>query len=159
MIIRTNGVNLDAKCINVEFELISRVLGGRSTLKTALRSDFDLIELSISGLPAASWFYLINFMGWGRDESADYLTVSRRTVSRWTKTMKLSSGVSDEVLSIARVIARGIDVFGSKSKFQNWIRKPSKALESRQPLELIGSRIGLELVNDELLRIEYGEYV
>jgi putative toxin-antitoxin system antitoxin component (TIGR02293 family) len=47
-------------------------------------------------------------------------------------------------------------VFGDKDRFLAWANQPSKALAGKKPLELLGSRFGIDLVLDELGRMEHG---
>jgi putative toxin-antitoxin system antitoxin component (TIGR02293 family) len=66
--------------------------------------------------------------------------------------------VSEQVLQIAAVVARGTEVFGGKDRFLAWAKQPSTALSDKTPLELLGSRFGTDLVLDELGRIEHGVF-
>lgn len=56
------------------------------------------------------------------------------------------------------MIARGVEVFEDKDKFLAWIEQPNKGLAGKTPMSLLKSRFGIEMVLDELGRIEYGVY-
>jgi uncharacterized protein (DUF2384 family) len=41
-------------------------------------------------------------------------------------------------------------------KVRLWFKVPSIVFENRRPVELIGSLSGLNLINEDLIRIEHG---
>ena len=51
----------------------------------------------------------------------------------------------------------GEDTFGNKVKFSHWLSRRSIPLGDR-PINLITSYDGLELVNNEIYRIDHGVY-
>ena len=52
---------------------------------------------------------------------------------------------------------KGTEVFGSQEQFQCWMEKPSYGLGEQIPADLIVRSGGIELILDELIRIEYGD--
>jgi len=54
------------------------------------------------------------------------------------------------------LILKGIQVFGSKEKFMNWIDTENKALSGVTPDSLLDTSIGISIVYDLLLKIEKG---
>jgi hypothetical protein len=59
---------------------------------------------------------------------------------------------------VARVRAQAEDAFQDAAKAGAWLRRPSRALEGRVPLDLLNTELGARLVEDELTRISYGVY-
>jgi putative toxin-antitoxin system antitoxin component (TIGR02293 family) len=59
-------------------------------------------------------------------------------------------------LKIARMAVRGIEVFGDKEKLIGWLQRSNVALGRRKPMDLLASGLGIDLVLDELGRIEHG---
>lgn len=51
---------------------------------------------------------------------------------------------------------KGIEIFGNLSRFNTWLSRESAGLGSMQPLDLMGTSTGIDLVYEELLRIEFG---
>jgi len=49
-----------------------------------------------------------------------------------------------------------LDVFEDKASFDQWLNLNSIALGGRKPKDLLDSTFGVEVVKDELNRIEYG---
>jgi len=84
------------------------------------------------------------------------LPVTERTIQRYSRTTRLNRSVSEHILEIARVAVRGVDVFEDKDRFLAWMGRLNVALGNRKPLDLLASTLGINLVIDELGRIEHG---
>jgi putative toxin-antitoxin system antitoxin component (TIGR02293 family) len=87
---------------------------------------------------------------------SELLPVSERTIQRCSSEDQFNSIVSEQILQIAEVAAKGKKVFEGKNKFLSWMNHPNKALANRTPASLLSSRFGIEMVLDELGRIEHG---
>jgi len=81
-----------------------------------------------------------------------------RTFQRQKATSELSVSASESVLKLAEVYDSGLKAFdGNVTDFVRWLNSSIPALGNRRPVDLLMSgRLGAEIVNDELLRIEYG---
>jgi putative toxin-antitoxin system antitoxin component (TIGR02293 family) len=84
------------------------------------------------------------------------LPVSERTIQRYTPEMHFNSVVSESILHIAKVVARGMEVFEENASCLSWLSQPCSALGGQSPKRLLTSRFGAEMVLDELTRIEHG---
>ncbi len=135
---------------------IAKILGGKATLKTELRSSLDLFELGRRGLSKRALLNLASYLGLTVKEISALLPVTERTIQRYSPEQRFRADVSDHILHVAEVAARGEEVFGDKQRFISWMAQPSAALGNKIPEELLSSRIGTELVLDELGRIEHG---
>ena len=84
--------------------------------------------------------------------------ISERTFQRRKLDHKpLSASESDRVLRIARVAERAERVFASPDKARRWLSSPHSLL-GRAPLELLGTDAGARAVEDELVRIDFGDF-
>lgn len=54
------------------------------------------------------------------------------------------------------LILKGIQVFGSKEKFMNWIEIKNEALGGITPDSLLDSSMGTSIIYDLLMKIEKG---
>jgi putative toxin-antitoxin system antitoxin component (TIGR02293 family) len=135
---------------------ISQLLGGKKTLGQEVRTPMDLISLSARGVPKESLVRLAEYMALSVSQMADLLPITERTVQRYPPHRHFSTVVSEHILQIAEVVARGADVFEDKENFLTWLNHPSTALGGRSPKSLLASRFGTEMVLDELTRIEHG---
>jgi putative toxin-antitoxin system antitoxin component (TIGR02293 family) len=138
------------------YTFVTRLLGGKKTLGLEVRNQMDLIDLSIHGIPKASLLHLAEYIGSPVGKMADILPVTERTIQRYRPQKHFNSFVSEHILHIAEVIARGLEVFEKKDDLLNWLVQPSTALGGRSPRILLRSRFGANMVLDELTRIEHG---
>jgi putative toxin-antitoxin system antitoxin component (TIGR02293 family) len=88
---------------------------------------------------------------------AEYLPVTERTLQRYQKEkQKLDRDLSDHLLQIARVFARCQEVMEDAERARRWLQTPSIPLGNVPPISLLDTYTGVEMVMDELGRIEHG---
>jgi putative toxin-antitoxin system antitoxin component (TIGR02293 family) len=135
---------------------IAELLGGRRVLHRDVRSDLDLVAAVRKGFPPAAVDRLAACMALSPDE------VSRLIGPRWTLTLRRSKGArlspeeSATVTRLARALVLAEETFQNAVKARVWLRRPSRALSGRMPLELLDTEPGAWLIEDELTRISYG---
>ncbi len=142
----------------MEFSSITKVLGGEKVLRQKIRSRMDLIELTNKGVTKDALRHLAKFLSFTISQMAALLPVTERTIQRYTTKKHFNRVVSEQILQIAEVAAKGAEVFEDKDKFLSWINHPCKALANKTPLSLLNSRFGAEMVLDELGRLEHGVF-
>jgi putative toxin-antitoxin system antitoxin component (TIGR02293 family) len=135
---------------------VSKILGSRNALRGDIASRMDLIRLSSKGITKDALLRLANYLSMSVRQVAELLPVTERTIQRYKRKQRFNRVVSEQVLQIAEVAARGIEVFVDRDKFLSWMRSPNLALGNRTPASLLRSRFGTEAVLDELGRIEHG---
>ena len=135
---------------------ISSILGGKQVLHGNITSRMDLIELSNKGVTKDALLRLAGYLNLSVGQIAQLLPVTERTIQRYSRRQRFNRLVSEQILQIAEVAARGVEVFGDKDKFVSWLKTRSPALGDRSPDSLLNSRFGTEMVLDELGRIEHG---
>ena len=118
----------------------------------------DLIELSKIGVTKNALAHLANFMSFSVRQMADFLPVTERTIQRYGPDAHFNRVVSEQILQIAEVVAKGTEAFEDTAKFLSWMNHPNKALASKTPSSLLSSRFGIEMVLDELGRMEHGVF-
>ncbi len=69
----------------------------------------------------------------------------------------LDATTSEKLLKLFALYSKGIEVFGSVDAFSEWLSKPAYGLGNKVPQDLIGTMTGIDLINEELIRIEYGD--
>lgn len=131
---------------------IASILGG----KLAVRSRMEMIELSDKGVTKDALLRLASYLNLSLSQIATLLPITERTIQRYSPKQRFNRVVSEQVLQIAEVAARGAEVFGDREKLLSWMNTPSTALGNRTPASLLGSRFGTEMVLDELGRVEHG---
>ena len=65
---------------------------------------------------------------------------------------------SERIYEISRLFGLGYEVFDSPESFKEWLLTPSKVLSNKKPFELLDSSLGFELVENEIVRIQYNVY-
>ena len=135
---------------------INKVLGGEKVLRKRIRDRMDLIELSNKGLTKDALMHLSKFLSLSLRQMSNLLPIAERTILRYNRKKHFKSEVSEQILQLAEVAIRGVEVFGDKDKFISWMNHPCKALANKTPLSLLNSRFGIAMVLDELGRIEHG---
>ena len=135
---------------------LSKVLGGKEALHMNLNSQMDLIELSKKGISKNALNHLIKYTSLTMGQMAKLLPTTERTIQRYSASDRFNSAVSEQILKIAHIVARGEEVFGDKHKFMAWMNYENPAFANKKPFDLLGSRFGSDLIIDELGRIEHG---
>lgn len=135
---------------------VLELLGGPKTFRGKFETTLDLVDLGEKGLTKASLLELANYLEFSTAQMARLLPITERTIQRYSRSTRLSHAVSDHLLEIARVAVRGVDVFEDKDRFLAWMQRSNVALGNRKPMDLLASKLGIDLVIDELGRIEHG---
>lgn len=125
-------------------------------IKFPLRTIYDFIEVSRSGITKKNLIHLSKTIHIGLKELAQILHISERTLQRYALNKKLGIEVSTKVLQLAKLYAKGEQVFGDLERFRTWMSLPNTALGHKCPIHLLDTTFGFQVVNEELIRIEHG---
>lgn len=140
----------------MHLSLMTELLGGKKALGQDVRTQMDLINLSHRGVPKASLLHLAEYINSPISKMAALLPVTERTIQRYAPQKHFDRVVSEYILHIAEVVARGVEVFEDKDNFLSWLMQPSTPLGGQSPMNMLSSIFGTEMVLDELTRIEHG---
>lgn len=98
-------------------------------------------------------------LGLQQKDTAELIGVSVRTYQRQSKTTPMTFAASENILKLAELYEIGLSAFdGDSNSFITWLDSPIPALNNDKPIQLLSSGLGIDLVKEELLRIEYGVY-
>ena len=140
----------------MEVAQISKILGGPKALHMRINNRHDLISLSEHGVTKTALLNLTKYLSFTLNQVAGLLSISERTVQRYSPSKHFNRPVSEQILQIAEVVAKGMEVFERKDNFLAWMKQGNVALGGKTPLSLLSSRFGTQMVLDELGRIEHG---
>ena len=140
----------------MEYSGLTKVLGGEKVLRKNIQNQMDLIELSNLGITKDALEHLINFISIPLGQIANLLPITKRTIERYPRKKHFNRVVSEQIIQIAEITAKGVEIFGDKDGFLVWFNHPNKAFSGKTPISLMVSRFGAEMVLDELGRMEYG---
>ncbi len=122
-----------------------------------LENKMLMIHVIREGIPYSFFEAIQLFTPFTEHDWADLLHLSSRSMSRYKKTAQIFEPIqSEKILEMAEVNKEGLEVFGDKEKFRNWLNTPSFALGNMKPFELLSDSYGKELVLGELTRIHHG---
>lgn len=98
-------------------------------------------------------------LGLQQKATAELIGVSVRTYQRQSKATLMSFAASENILKLAELYEIGLSAFdNNKESFVTWLESPIPALNNDKPIQLLSSSLGIDLVKEELLRIEYSVY-
>ncbi len=129
---------------------------GTLNLNSRISSDLDLLALTRRGLPKKALLNLVSKISITIQEFANIMHISERTFQRFDENSFVKTEYSEKALELARLYARGQEVFGSLDKFKLWMKSPSHVFENQTPFSLLDTSIGFDIVLKELGRIEHG---
>ena len=121
-----------------------------------LHNIYDFIELSRNGINKRALLHLSKTIDFDLSELAHVLHLSERTIQRYDLNKKLSTEASVKALQLAKLYAKGENIFGDLDRFKKWMNHPNVALATKKPKELLDTTFGFQLLNEELVRIEHG---
>lgn len=136
---------------------VVEVLGGRTVVGLATNA-FELADRMREGLPYAAMESTMTALGISRERLADIVHLPARTAARRKLQQKLTPDESDRLFRVARVLAHARGTFGQPDKASRWLQRANQALAGQVPLDLLGTDIGVQLVEDILGRIDHGIY-
>ncbi|MDR1226400.1 MAG: MbcA/ParS/Xre antitoxin family protein [Prevotellaceae bacterium] len=91
------------------------------------------------------------------DDWAEILNISERTMQRYEQENKTFAPIySEKILAIDMLMRYGADVFGSSNAFHVWLEANNVALGGITPRTLLDTSFGIDLIRNELCRIEFG---
>ncbi|MCB0462781.1 MAG: antitoxin Xre/MbcA/ParS toxin-binding domain-containing protein [Flavobacteriaceae bacterium] len=141
-----------------KYNRIVSVLGGSVALGQTIDNDLDLIEMTRKGLPKSVLQTLSGILSISMEQMSQLLHISHRTIQRKSDTDLLNVYPTEQILEIAEVISRGVEVLGSIEAFTAWLHKDIRALNYAKPIDFLDTSFGTNLIKDILGRIEYGVY-
>jgi len=123
--------------------------------KDAPGPNLQLIGRIRRGVKKAEWKQLLGTIGSTEKELESILPSS---ISSMQKKEIYSKETSERIYALARLYGFGYEVFDSKKDFKTWLLTPSRALGNKQPFDLLDSNLGFQMVENEIMRIQFNVY-
>ncbi|MBK8415461.1 MAG: DUF2384 domain-containing protein [Bacteroidetes bacterium] len=121
------------------------------------KNVLSFIEIIRSGIQFKIFLVFANSSPFTLNEWSNFLHISERTMQRYEREKRrFDSLQSEKILEIAMLYKKGIEVFASSEKFNSWLETDNLALGKTKPKSFFDSSFGINLLKDELTRIEYG---
>ncbi|HLW33881.1 MAG TPA: antitoxin Xre/MbcA/ParS toxin-binding domain-containing protein [Aequorivita sp.] len=123
--------------------------------KDAPAYKMELIDRIREGVTKTDWKELIHYTDSTEKEFEHILPAS---ISSMQKKTVYGKETSERIYELARLFGLGYEVFDSKEDFKQWLITPSTTLGNKIPFELLDSSFGFEMVENEIVRIQYNVY-
>jgi len=120
-------------------------------------NHYALVSRAQSGISVSAFFDMLEISELSKDELSSLLDVSYKTMQRYQKeNKKLSALNSEQLLKMIALYQKAEEIFGNLSSFNRWLRKPAHGLGGQNPLRYMQTPGGIDLIFEELVRIEFG---
>ncbi len=123
--------------------------------KDAPGLKLELIDRIREGVKKAEWRLFVQQIGGTEKEFEKILPSS---ISSMQKKSVYNRETSQRIYELAQLFGLGYQIFDSGEDFRNWLMTPSRTLGNKKPFELLDSSFGFELVENEMVRIQYNVY-
>ena len=150
------------KCRNLPFNcrVMKKYPSQAKNSRPSMVQESDVMSIlysSRTGVSFSNFLKMIHNIPFTLNEWAKMLNLSERTIQRYKKEKKSFDSIySDRIYQVVLVYQRGEFVFGNTSNFNSWMSLPCIALDGHAPKDLLDTSFGIQMVNDELTRIEHG---
>ncbi len=140
-------------------EKVYSIQSGYGYFIPSLRSAGNLVEVAElveSGIQSKDIKSIIEYLNLKIPEIAKAAAVSPSTVSRWQPETLIGAPGSGQFFKIDELIKKGVDLFGGLEEFRGWLNMPNIAIGNQVPANLVTSLIGIELLDEAIDALHYG---
>ncbi|MBO1896912.1 DUF2384 domain-containing protein [Shewanella sp. BF02_Schw] len=113
--------------------------------------SYSDIELIRQGLTADMLANAMTLTGLPRRELETVLGVKLRLHDKL-----LPAIATERVLMLISTIQAGTEYFGTQDKMLLWLKTPNQAFANQQPITLLDTTIGIDMVNATITKLSYG---
>jgi putative toxin-antitoxin system antitoxin component (TIGR02293 family) len=122
-------------------------------------NEFTMVNQAQNGVDASAFFDILKISDLSKEELSSLLDLSFKTIQRYEKDgKKLNALNSEQLIKMIALYQKAEEVFGSVESFNRWLRKPAAGLGNQKPLPFMQTPGGIDLIREELIRIEYGAF-
>ena len=121
-------------------------------------SPHSLLMNAKKGLKAQAVFDFMSLSGFSTPVLEKILNKTVKTFTNYKgQNALLDATVSEKLLKLFALYDQGLAVFGTLDELNKWIGEPAFGLGNQVPVEIMDTITGIDLVVEELKRIEYGD--
>jgi len=118
---------------------------------------FQLIEKTREGIDFEMFDRITGQIPLGLSVWSKILNISERTIQRYRRDKKRFDPIhSERLLMVIMLFNKGKEVFGGLNDFMAWLNSKSVPLGGIKPVSLLDNIFGINMVRDELVKIEHG---
>jgi putative toxin-antitoxin system antitoxin component (TIGR02293 family) len=120
--------------------------------------DISLLNNSKKGLSAKAALDFLSLSGFTQDEFQETFKTTVKTIQNHvTKDLTLDAALSEKLLKSFALFDKGVEIFGTAKSFHQWLGSPAYGLGNQLPFDLMDTITGIQLIEEELIRIEFGD--
>jgi putative toxin-antitoxin system antitoxin component (TIGR02293 family) len=119
-------------------------------------SEKDFLYGARKGIEKSRLLSIAGETGLTLKELSSYLRISTRSIQEKKPSQLIAPAPSERALYIAKLFKKGIELFGSREKFRNWLYSKNMTMGGEKPASYLDTFSGIQMVMDELNAIEYG---
>lgn len=121
-------------------------------------NPISLLTSSKKGLDAKAAIDFISLSGFNQEQFQETFKTTIKTIQNYDRQeLKLDASLSEKLLKSFALFEKGIEVFGFVVDFNNWLHQPAFGLGNQIPFEMMDTITGINLIEEELVRIAYGD--
>lgn len=119
--------------------------------------SLEMVNMLRDGVDTVYFYNLSDRINFSLEDWSSFLHLSERTILRYKKEKKSFDTIySEKIVQIELLYKRGTEVFGNEENFHTWMETKSVPLGGIKPKELLDTTYGINMVANELGRIEHG---
>ena len=127
-------------------------------LTSSSTQPIDWISLARQGVSKQLMLQVQAHMELSQKELADLLHLTPRTIQRMAPEQLLLPAASGQLLELARLYRRTVEVLGDSARANRWLRTPITAFNNVPPMSLLDTPAGTQWVFTVLGRIEHSVF-
>jgi len=118
----------------------------------------SLLNNAKKGLDAKAALDFLSVSGFTQDEFQETFKTTVKTIQNYvTRELRLDASLSEKLLKSFGLFDNGIETFGSVQAFHQWLHMPAYGLGNRLPFDMMDTITGIQLIEEELTRIKFGD--
>lgn len=122
-----------------------------------LSNPVAMVMKAAEGLTISVFDGLIQVSDLNKKQLAAFIDATPKTIDNYRlRRHKLGRTESEHLLQLMALYKKGQEIFGNSKAFNQWLKQPASGLGGIIPFDLLYTQGGINLVLEELLRIEYG---
>lgn len=135
------------------------------TAKTSLFRQYEkelsnpvaMVLKAAEGLAVTVFDETMRISALNKIQLAAFLDATPKTIDNYRlRRHKLGRTESEQLLQLMALYKKGQEIFGNSEDFNQWLKQPATGLGGIIPFDLLYTQGGINLVMEEMIRIEYG---
>lgn len=90
---------------------------------------------------------------------SNWLNITTKTLRNYRKVkdVQLKDNTKEHIITILALYKHGMEVFESKPDFEKWLSTKNLLLGNKAPMEFLDTISGIQLIDNRLTAMEFGE--